>query len=135
MDVVLDEGADLPAHEVGEGQEHSEREGWAGFAGEADAEDQREDDDDAGQGSPRRRGGDADGGDEETERGDAEHLGEQGGGSLTGDVDGGRIGIHAVVVHCHGVLQRCVWQCGLSVLSSKIPLFCSRLRILKAATL
>ena len=101
-DVVLDEWADLPAHEVGEGEEESEGKGGVGLAGAGDGEDEPEDDDEAGERSPGGCGGDADGCDEKAERGDAEHLGEERGSSFAGDVDGGGVGVRAVVVHFHG---------------------------------
>ncbi len=126
--VVLDEGADLPAHEVGEGEEESEREGRAGFACEGDGEDKPEDDDDAGQTSPSGCGGDAEGGDEEAERSDGEHFGEQGGGFLAGDVDDVGIGVRAVVVHCHCFAPAvpAVWQCAVCLLCLLCLLGCHR---------
>jgi hypothetical protein len=102
MDVTLDERPDLPAHEIGEDEKHAERDGRAGLAGEADGEDKPENDDEADEGSPCGRGGDTERRDEEAQRGDGEHLGEQGGGLLAGDVDGVVVGVaQVVVVHCH----------------------------------
>ena len=102
VDVAVDEGADLPAHEVGEGQKEAEGQAGVGLAGEVDAEDEGDDGDKAGQGGPLGRGVDADGGDEEAEGGDAEDFGEERGGTFAGDVDDGGVGVHAVVIHCHG---------------------------------
>ena len=102
VDVAVDEGADLPAHEVGEGEEEAKGEAGVGFAGEIDAEDEGDDGDEAGQGRPLGRGVDADGGDEEAEGGDAEDFGEERGGAFAGDVDDGGAGVglvHAVVIH------------------------------------
>ena len=110
MDVALDEGTDLPAHEVGEGEEESERDGGVGLAGEVDGEDKTQNDDEADECSPGRRGGDAEGGDEEAERGDGKHLGEQGGGLLAGYVDDAGVGVRVVVVQCHGSLLRRSWM-------------------------
>ncbi len=104
VDVTLDEGADLPAHEVGEGEEESQSERRVGLAREVDPEDQTEDEDHAGQRSPCWRGGDAKGGDEEADGGDAKHLGQQRGSLLAWGVDDGGITavlVHAIVVHCH----------------------------------
>ena len=104
-DVVLDERADLPAHEVGEGEEEAEGDGGVGLAGEGDAEDEGEDGDEAGQGAPGRRGVDADGCDEEAEGGDAEDFGEERGGAFAGDVDDGAVGSGVGVEGVHGGLR------------------------------
>lgn len=103
LDIALDERTDLPAHEVRQDEKHAKREAGAGLAGEADAEHEPHDDDEADKGSPGRRGGDSEGRDEKSERGDGEHLGEQRGGLLARDVDRVVVTVaQVVVVHCHG---------------------------------
>lgn len=101
LDVPVDEGTDLPAHEVGEGEEESEREVGAGTAaGGVDGEDEADDGDEADEGAACRGGGDAERGDEESQRGDGENLGQERGGLFAGCVDDGGVGVGAVLVHC-----------------------------------
>jgi hypothetical protein len=126
VDVALDEGTDLPAHEVGEGEKKSERNGGVGLAGEVDGEDKTQDDDEADEGPPGGRGGDANGGDEEAERGYAEHLGQQRRGLLACAFDGDRIVlIHTVVVHgllfCSVYFNTMRRLCGWFVMSGAPP--------------
>jgi len=63
--ITMDEGANLPTHEVGEEQEEPEGERGVLFFGEGDSEDEGQDGDKAGEHTPGGRGGDASGGDEE----------------------------------------------------------------------
>ena len=104
-DVAVDEWADLPAHEVGEGHEEAKGESGAGAACGRDGEDEAEDGDEAGEGAPGRCGGDAECGDEEAEGGDGEDLGKQGSGLFARCVDDGGIGVGAEVVHGHCLLR------------------------------
>ena len=99
----MNQRANLPAHEVGEGEEKAKRKHRTRLTGEGDAEDKSKHQDHPGKCAPGRRGRNAERRNQEAERGNAEHLGKQRRSLFAGYIDDGgkRVQVQAVLRHSY----------------------------------